>query len=56
MVDGLIASEHQNQIVEQFEEPHDAGPQQPATGIPTGLGQDIQENIKRKKQSNPSLN
>jgi hypothetical protein len=49
MVDGLIVSQRQSQIAEQFEEPEDAGPHQPATGIPTGLGQDVQENIKRRR-------
>jgi hypothetical protein len=49
LVDGLIVSERQGQVVEQFEESHDAGQQQPATGIPTGLGQDIQENINRRQ-------
>ena len=47
MVDGLIVSQRQSQIAEQFEEPEDAGPQQLATGVPTSLKQDIQENIKR---------
>jgi hypothetical protein len=33
-----------------LKEPHDAGPQQLATGVPTGLEQDIQENIKRRPE------
>ena len=50
MVDGLIVSQRQSQIAEQFEEPEDAGPQQLATGVPTSLKQDIQENIKRRPE------
>ena len=49
MVDGLIVSEVQGQTVERFEESPGAEPQQPTTGIPTGLGPDILENIKRRK-------
>jgi hypothetical protein len=48
MVDGLIVSQRQSQIAEQFERPAEAQ-QQPATGIPTGLGQDVQEKINRRK-------
>ena len=47
MVDGLINAEIQSETVEHFERPPDAQ-QQPASGIPTGLGEDIQENMKRR--------
>jgi hypothetical protein len=48
VVDALVVSECQSQVVEQFEESHDAGQQQPVTGIPTGLGQDVREHINRR--------
>jgi hypothetical protein len=54
-IDGLINAEIQSETVEHFERPTDAQ-QQPASGIPTGLGEDIQNQIKRKKQNNLSLN
>jgi len=48
-VDGLINAELQGETVEQFENVQDTRPQQQATGIPTGLGQDVREHIKRRK-------
>jgi hypothetical protein len=47
-VDGLIRAEAQGETVEQFENVQPTRPQQ-ATGIPTGLGQDVREHIKRRK-------
>jgi hypothetical protein len=48
-IDGLINAENQGQTVEQFETVQDTRPQQQATGIPTGLGQDVREHIKRRR-------
>ena len=48
-VDGLIVSEIQAETVEHFEQAPDARQQQPETGIPTGLGQDIQDHIRRRR-------
>ena len=48
-IDGLINAESQGQTVEQFENVQDTRPQQQATGIPTGLGQDVREHIRRRK-------
>jgi len=48
-LDGLINAENQGQTIEQFENVQDARPQQQATGIPTGLGQDVREHIRNRK-------
>ncbi len=49
-VDGLIHAERQGRTVEQFENVQDARLQNQATGIPTGLGQDVREHIKRRQR------
>jgi hypothetical protein len=48
-IDGLIHAERQGRTVEQFENVQDARPQNQATGIPTGLGQDVREHIRRRR-------
>jgi hypothetical protein len=48
-IDGLIHAESQGKTVEQFENVQDSRPQQQATGIPTGLGQDVWEHIRRRR-------
>ena len=48
-IDGLIHAERQGRTVEQFENVQDARPQNQATGIPTGLGHDVREHIKRRR-------
>jgi hypothetical protein len=48
-IDGLINAGRQGQTVEQFENVQDARPQQQATGIPTGLSDDVLEHLKRRK-------
>jgi len=49
-VDGLINAEIQGDVVEEFTEPTGrAGQGQPATGVPTGLGEDIQAKIAQRK-------
>lgn len=47
--DSLIASQHQGNIVREFEQPPSQQPQQPAAGVPTGLGSDIQRKIQRRR-------
>jgi hypothetical protein len=49
MMDSLIASQHQGNIVREFEQPPSRQPQQPAAGVPTGVGSDIQRQIKRRR-------
>jgi len=49
IVDGLIVSEIQGQVVEKFEDSPTNGKTQPASGVPTGVGDDIHEHIKRRK-------
>ena len=48
-IDGLINAENQSQTVEQYEDVQDTRPPQQATGIPTGLGQDVREHIRNRK-------
>lgn len=52
MVDGLIDAERQGQTVAQFETVSNPRPRQQATGIPTGLGPDVREHIKRRSRNN----
>jgi len=49
-IDGLINAENQGQTVERFENVQQARPQQGATGIPTGLGDDVREHIRRRRE------
>ena len=44
-VDDLIVADRQTVIVEQFETSPGTAPQQPTTGIPTGIGDDIRDKI-----------
>ena len=44
-VDSIIISEVQGRTVEQFEETPATPPQQPTTGLPTGIGNDIRDKI-----------
>jgi hypothetical protein len=48
-IDGLIHAESQGRTVEQFENVQSSRPQQQATGIPTGLGPDVQEHMRNRK-------
>ncbi len=48
-MDGLINAERQGQTVEQFENVQDTRPQQQATGIPTGLGNDVREHMRNRR-------
>jgi hypothetical protein len=49
MVDSIITSEVQSDTVQTFEE--DPGPKQerPASAVPSGLGDDIHDNLKRRE-------
>jgi hypothetical protein len=55
MIDSLIVSGHQTQVVEQAASspPIQSKPQ---SGVPTGLGADIQTKLKIPKSNDPSLN
>jgi hypothetical protein len=46
IVDNLIVADRQTVIVEQFEPSPGVAPQQPTTGVPTGIGDDIRDKIK----------
>lgn len=48
-IDGLVMSEIQAERVERFSQQAEANPQQQRTGVPTGLGDDIQDRIKSRK-------
>jgi hypothetical protein len=48
MMDSLIFSERQAQVMEQFEQ-SSTQPQQPQPGVSTGLGQDVKQNIKGRR-------
>jgi hypothetical protein len=52
-LDGIINSKVQAQVVEQFEEPPDAAQSQPQSAVPTGLADDIQHRIQRRKAKPP---
>lgn len=49
LVDGLIGSEFQGDIVEQFDEAPDSRSQQPNSGVASGMADDIHENLRRRK-------
>jgi uncharacterized membrane protein YidH (DUF202 family) len=51
IVDNLIVADRQTVIVEQFEASPGTAPQQPTTGIPTGIGDDIRDKIKISLQN-----
>jgi hypothetical protein len=55
MVDSLIVSEGQAEVVEKFERPQAASPaaQRLDSHVPTGLADDIQDQIKRRKAKQP---
>jgi len=48
-IDGLINAENQGQTVEHFENAEGTAPRPQSSGIPTGLGYDVQEHIKRRR-------
>jgi hypothetical protein len=48
-IDGLINAENQGQTIEQFENVNQPRQHQQPTGIPTGLGDDVREHIRRRK-------
>lgn len=51
ITDGIIVSEIQGQVVEKFEESPVANQQQPASGLSSGLGDDLRDQIKRLKET-----
>jgi hypothetical protein len=53
MVDSIIVSEVQSDTIEEFEEAPNATPQEPAPGIPAGLGDDIHDHLKRRQPKRP---
>jgi hypothetical protein len=48
-IDGLVMSEIQADNIERFTKEAAANPQHQRTGVPTGLGDDIQDRIKSRK-------
>jgi len=54
MVDSIITSEIQSDTIEEFEEAPNATPQEPAAGIPAGLGDDIHDHLKRRQPKQPT--
>jgi hypothetical protein len=48
-LDGMVNAEIQGETVEHFSPPTDAQAQEASEGIPTGLGDDIKERIKKTK-------
>jgi hypothetical protein len=48
-IDGLIQAENQSQTIEQFENVNRPRQHPQPTGIPTGLGQDVREHIRRRR-------
>lgn len=53
-VDGLVTSTVQSDIVEHFENDNGTARREPSQGVPTGLGNDIREQIERRKNDRPS--
>lgn len=51
LIDSVLIAEEQNRTLEQFEQAQQAPQDQPGQGIPTGLGDDIRENIEKQKQN-----
>ena len=51
MIDSLIASDLQAKVLEQYEQEVNAPQQQADAAIPTGLGDDIKEHIKQRKNT-----
>jgi hypothetical protein len=54
--DNLVIAEKQTAVIEQFEESPIAAPQQPAIGIPTGIGDDIRGRIELSRRSVTTTN
>ena len=53
VVDGMIGADIQNETVDRFERPFD-GRDQDAPGVPTGISDDIEDHIRRRKtKKNP---
>jgi hypothetical protein len=48
-IDGMIMAERQGQTVEYFENAEGTAQRPQSPGIPTGLGEDVEEHIKRRK-------
>ena len=48
-IDGMIMAERQDQTVEHFENAEGTAPRPQSPGIPTGLGQDVEEHMKNRK-------
>jgi hypothetical protein len=53
ITDSLIVSRLQSDAVQEFEAAPGAAQQQQPTGIPTGIGDDIQKKIKNRKKNKP---
>jgi len=49
--DSLIEARRHSEILEQGEPSPDAMPDQPDAGVPTGLGNDIREHLKRRRRN-----
>jgi hypothetical protein len=49
MVDSLIVAEIQSETIEEFEEAPPERPQGPPSAIPSGLGDDIHDHLKRRR-------
>jgi hypothetical protein len=48
-IDGMIMAERQGQTVEYFENAEGTAQRPQSPGIPTGLGQDVEEHMKNRK-------
>ncbi len=53
MVDSIITSETQRDVVQEFEDNPKPRQTESITGIPAGLGDDIHNNLKRRKPKQP---
>jgi hypothetical protein len=48
-IDGMIMAERQGQTVEYFENAEGTAQRPQSPGIPTGLGEDVEEHMKNRK-------
>jgi hypothetical protein len=55
LVDSLIVTGQQASLLEQYDRELNSPPQQPDAGVPTGLGDDIKEQIKQRKTTPRSI-
>ena len=56
LTDDVLQAERQTGVIEQFEDTKAAGQKQPSAGVATGMGPDIEEQVKTKEKHNPQLN